>query len=79
MDYTGDATVTNTTRYYVEGWDTGLETWTRITGHKANTEDGGFYNALDAASYAASIKDQGHKIRVVEEIVMKATRVMPWK
>ncbi|GAA2360726.1 hypothetical protein Cme02nite_38000 [Catellatospora methionotrophica] len=79
MDYTGDATVTNTTTYYVEGWDTGTETWTRISGSQAETEDGGFWNAINAASYGTGIKRQGSQVRIVEEIVMRAQRVYPWQ
>lgn len=79
MDYTGEATVTNTTTYYVEGMDTETDTWIRIVSDKAHTEDGGFLDSLNAASYAADIKGQGHRVRVVEEIVMRAQRVYPWK
>lgn len=79
MDYTSEATVTNTTTYYVEGLDSETETWTRVAGSKAHTDDGGFYDALSAASYAADIKAQGRPVRVVEEIVMTARRTYPWK
>lgn len=79
MDYTAEATVTNTTTYYVEGLDTETDTWIRIASDTAHTAGGGFTDELNAISYAASVRSQGHRVRIVEEIVMRAQRVLPWR
>ena len=80
MDYTAMATVTNATRYHVEGLDG--ETWTRVQPDKGNVEfyDGaedGFHWEVNAIAYAANVRNfaGGAKVRVVEEITMRASRV----
>jgi hypothetical protein len=82
MDYTAMATVTQTTRYHVEGLDTELGEWIRIQPdassehHEAGDDHDGFGWEANAISYAAVVRQwDGCKIRIVEEIMMRARRV----
>lgn len=80
MDYTAMATVHQAVRYHVEGLDP-ESGWTRVQPDEGNEfhdgADDGFHCEVNAIAYAANVREftGGAKVRVVEEITMRASRV----
>ena len=81
MDYTAMTTVTQTTLYHVEALDTESGEWTRVQPAEFNEfydgEDG-FVHEIKAMAYAANVRyfSGGAKVQIVEEITMRARRVV---
>lgn len=84
MDYIAMTTVTNSIRYHVEGFDAETGQWIRVQpGERSefySIDDlEGFAYQLDAGAYASVVRKRAeggsHKVRIVEEITMRASRV----